>query len=215
MAVLSTHLAADAIIHIFEGLFDKMHWWHPLIYISFGLFFVVMISVTFLLKNRIYLPQTKIIPGGAQRRKHLILFLSNLDDLDELNKSNGIPEALTLTHNINDDIEKMKELKKRPTKLVWKWEMPLRAIKHHIETLTTLTIICSDKSLPQVHLFLNICRRLKIVSYRRFYWQKREIYCTLVEKNGGENKRRDFKSFDKEYEGFNFEDFNALSNAMA
>ena len=37
--------------------------------------------------------------------------------------------------------------------------MPLRAIYYHLGVLETVILVCSEESLRQVHLFLNICLR--------------------------------------------------------
>ena len=38
----------------------------------------------------------------------------------------------------------------------WRWEMPLRAIRHHIGRLRTVTLVCSPESMRQVHWFRQI-----------------------------------------------------------
>lgn len=50
----------------------------------------------------------------------------------------------------------------------WPWEMPLRAIKKHLDKLETVILICSWESLIQVHFFLDLCRHYPVLANRRF-----------------------------------------------
>src|SRR5207253_2024884 len=68
----------------------------------------------------------------------------------------GIPDGLILTGNMEADLEAMADYKQG--KPFWKWEMPLRAIKHHLGRLRTITLICSPESLTHVHWFGQIMR---------------------------------------------------------
>lgn len=104
----------------------------------------------------------------AEVRRHLILFLSFLGKDDdqvqlELAKTCGInPDLLKrLTFDsLYLDLEEM-VVWKNQGKPFWSWEMPLRAICWHRpgQTLQSVSLVCSDKSITQVQWFLDICRR--------------------------------------------------------
>ncbi len=219
IAVLSSHLAADAIINWLEELFHNQHWWHPILYISFIVFFVCMASCTYWLKNRIFFPYTKVLLNQeAERRKHLILFLSNLRG--DLKKSNGIPSGLTLTQDLDEDIEAIVKLKEE-TQRHWAWEMPLRALQHHNKTLETLTLVCSKESLEQSHWFLDIFGRYQIQfnNLQKVFLLVKEkgsdkFVETHLTKEANDKLEHLVEGDDKVYDGFNFEDFNELSQAM-
>lgn len=69
-----------------------------------------------------------------------------------------MPDGLNLGFTgLNADLEEMVRAKERPDKPVrWPWEMPLRGLRHHREGLKSVTLVCSELSLPQARLFANL-----------------------------------------------------------
>lgn len=171
-----------------------------------------MISVALLYRQRqtFFRPRTRYIRADIpKRRKHLILFLSNLDTKRlDFNDNNGVPEELTLTGKLDDDIEEMVRLKTRKGKPVrWIWEMPLRAIRHHLGKLEGVTIICSRESIEQVNWFLNICNRYETLKKVKFY----------VLKNKGCRRPALLDGSSETFSpdcGWDFESFDELSEAV-
>jgi hypothetical protein len=116
-------------------------------------------------------PHTKHLTiKTPEARKVLILFLSDLDESRE-SLTNGIPDWLKLSYNLEQDIREMERLKLSSDRLFWRWEMPLRAIRHHSMCLQKVIIVCSDRSILQVHWFAEACRKfdeLKEVTFEVF-----------------------------------------------
>jgi len=119
-------------------------------------------------RNAFFRPRTRYLRNETpEKRKHLILFLSNLNT-DKGKFNNGVPDGLTLSNDLDADIKRMEVLKDKKPPLYWSWEMPLRGFRHHFGVLQSMTIICSKQSIEQVHWFLDICRRydsLKDISF--------------------------------------------------
>jgi hypothetical protein len=59
----------------------------------------------------------------------------------------------TITGDLHHDMEVYTKKEKTESVYRWKWEMPLRAINHHVGKLESVTIVCSDKSIRQVGWF--------------------------------------------------------------
>ena len=156
-AVLSSNWAGDAIMKLLEH-YIKSGIWVILLRIGYIVFFAFMVILLWRQRNTFFRPRTRYLSNEtAEKRKHLVLFLSNLPK--SLEKYNGIPERLTLSQDINEDISVIEKFKESDPPLGWSWEMPLRSIRHHLGTLETVTLICSKESISQAHLFLNICNR--------------------------------------------------------
>lgn len=87
--------------------------------------------------------------------------------------------------------------------------MPLRGIRHHLETLElkTVTIVCSDKSIFQVNLFLDICKK---------YDQLKDITLYVLAKKANRIVlARMYPTTTIDFlQGFDFENLNGLSHAM-
>ena len=207
VTVLSANWAADALSDTFQI------WLHgdagrisPL-RAAYVIFFVLMVWLLYRQRGVFLRPHTRYyLPSEeAEKRKHLVLFLSVLPK--ELEKSNGIPKGLQLSQDINEDIRKIEALKKANQDPRWSWEMPLRAMCHHLGRLETATVICSKKSISQVKMFLEICRS---------YGQLNSISFFLLAQKSGRSElirlssQADFGSF----QGFDFESFDELSQAM-
>jgi hypothetical protein len=104
-------------------------------------------------RNAFFRPRTRYLRNETpEQRKHLILFLSNLNT-NKGKFNHGVPDGLTLSNDLNADIKKMEILKDNKQPLYWSWEMPLRGLNHHFGVLQSVTIICSKQSIEQVHWF--------------------------------------------------------------
>lgn len=95
----------------------------------------------------------------APLREHLVLFLSNLDLTHGEWGEGGIPRWLTLTQDLNADLDRMTQIKREDRRKQWTWEMPLRAVWHHAKQLATLTIVASPESITQLNWFCAILRQ--------------------------------------------------------
>ncbi len=181
---------------------------------GYALFFIIM--VYWLIRNRtkFFPPRTRRLKQATEKRKHLVLFLSNLPPV--FNKTAGVPEWLPLSEDIHPDIQKIESLKRKdPRRYRWQWEMPLRAIAHHLEkdnskedTLQTVTIICSKKSISQIKHFSTICTIYRQLQGKHFYLlaQKSENTSSLIPLSPA----IDITPF----QGYNFEDFDEIVSAM-
>lgn len=145
------------------------HFWGGMLY---WLAFVATSSLLFMHKDDLgavmQFPKQKSSP----RKKYLILFLSDLGDIEH---QDGVPKWLSEAQatdtqvqlsrletarplpDINADLGKLIEIKQKNPKQRWSWEMPMRAIRHHIGTLEQVTVVCSPRSLEQAHWFFTLC----------------------------------------------------------
>jgi hypothetical protein len=206
LTVLGSHFAADAIMDTFEEWSHGNESVFLLIKVCYLIFFIGMVYLLVRQKDILFRPRTRYLSNEeAEVREHLVLFLSNLPA--NLEKSDGIPEGLHLSQDINKDIKTMENLKQSLHPVQWVWEMPLRAICHHLENLKTLTLICSKESISQVSLFVNICTRYRIKGLEKIFLlaqeDSRPQIINLMEKNSL-----------SDLHGFNFQSFDELSQAM-
>ena len=175
IAILSANLASNVIWEAFNiwvgGEKYNISCWRVILHVSFCILFVLLVVQLYRNRNKFFPPRTKRFSNkDAEKRKHLFLFLSTSSP--DIEKTNGIPDKLKLLFkNITEDLEIMKKAKKsKGNRVQWNWEMPLRAISHHLKMpLETITLICSEKSLKQAHLFLNICRKYNELNNIHFY----------------------------------------------
>ncbi len=171
------------------------------LYISIFLGSVILL---FRQRDAFFRPRTRYLRNETpEKRRHLILFLSNLNT-DKGKFNNGVPDGLTLSNGLNADIKRMEVLKDKKPRLYWSWEMPLRGLRHHFGVLQSLTIICSQRSIGQVHWFLNICKR---------YDPLKDITYFLLVKSPTELISSPFGALDSA-RGWDFESFDELSDAM-
>ena len=112
---------------------------------------------------------------------------------------------MALSGDLNNDIEEMVRFKK--TNHPWRWEMPLRGIRHHLQNniLKTVTFVCSNVSVEQVHWFKNFCGRYPEMTDITFYNLLKTHPKFVISSS---------ESFKKE-QGWNFESFDELSEAMS
>ena len=209
MVVLSSAWFADSVREGFEALRVCMGWsgW------GFGLFYFVILvaSVYWLFQTRktLFQPRTRRLEENTQpeQRQHLVLFLSNLNPKFFKEDSQGIPEWLEISGDINKDLEAMKTLKEEDSFKKWQWEMPLRAIRHHIGTLQQVVLVCSEESMQQAHWFYNIAQRYPVFQDVKFM--------ILLNVPSGPAQLDHYTGQKKELkDGWKFEEFNSQARAM-
>ena len=221
ITVLSSNLAANAVEETLELWANGKMGVVSYLRIGYIAFFAGMVALLCLKRLNFFHPRTRrLSKEKTEKRKHLVLFLSNLPS-DQV-ENEGVPKELKLTQDINKDIEEIERLKQKDPPVKWQWEMPLRAIRHHLETLETVTVICSKESILQVNLFLKICKNYTPLEKMNFYVLAQESGCTeliCVSSPPDTNplKYYDFESFKKRadsLQGYNFEDFNEIVDIM-
>lgn len=151
-------------------------------------------------------------------KNHLILFLSELYFTPaQLVSNGGLPEWLDLTDDIYEDLCLMAAWKQADKRCVWRWEMPLRAIREHIKIeknskkLKTVTLLCSPESLPQLEFFYKVFQRyndFQGVTFQLFASSSNISHLITI------TDRTDFNQLLRNYQGWEFEDFNKLSIAL-
>ncbi len=201
VAIISANLASAAVWEFLKP--DRVSLCHVILYIAV---FMAVVIVVYWKKRSFFRPRTRMLSNEtAEQRKHLILFLSNLPPKD----NEGIPEGLTLSfQSLEADIKYL--VGKKAENIRWSWEMPLRAIRHHLTVLESVIVVCSEKSVRQVHCFLNICKK-----YREF---DNICFYVLVQKG----KKADILSPDlpcsadklADFQGWDFESFDELSRGI-
>ena len=202
VAILVTNLACSAVWETFEiwatgktGIISKSR-------IAYVLFFFVMVWILYERRHAFFRPRTRYLADEVpEPKKHLILFLSNLD-LTKSTFHGGVPEGLNLSNDLEQDIKAI-ELHKK-THSFWRWEMPLRGIRTHLGVLETVTLVCSRKSVEQKHWFLEICNRYEQLKNVTFYLLVRgQPYLVPASSEVLDSAK-----------GFDFESFDELSDAM-
>ena len=223
IAILSANLASNVIWDVFNiwanGKKSDISFWNIILHVSFCILFVSLVVKFYRNRNKFFPPRTRRFANKeAEKRKHLFLFLSTISP--EIEETSGIPNKLKLLfRNIAEDLEIMKKAKEpkvpKENRVKWNWEMPLRAINHHLGMLETTTLICSKDSRKQVHLFLNICRKYDELSNVRFSLLLQER-CKLKHLDiAFTNNVNDFKSDEfSQFDGLDFERFDELTNAF-
>lgn len=224
IAILSANLASNVIWEAFNiwagGEKYNISCWGVILHVSFCILFVSLVVKLYRNRNKFFPPRTRRFANKeAEKRKHLFLFLSTIPP--EIEETNGIPDKLKLPfRNIAEDLEIMKKAKEpkepKENEIKWNWEMPLRAINHHLKMpLETITLICSEKSLKQAHLFLNICRKYNELNNISFYilLQKK---CKLKHLDVAFiDHANDFKYEEfSDFQGLDFESFDKLTEAF-
>ena len=212
VVMLSSNLAASAIMDT-VGLWSR----GETVDISYPrILYIAIFTGSFIelyrRRDAIFRPHTRLLAKEpAERRRHLVLFLSNLPK--DLEKIEGIPPQLKLSGDLDQDIDSMVILKNHKPSIKWQWEMPLRAIRHHLGVLQTVTLICSAESpvttcsMAQAHLFLNICKRYRVLEDIKYF--------LLIRQKGRAEllqalELRETTSF----QGWDFEGFDELSRAV-
>ena len=143
------------------------------------------------------------------KKKILVLFLSKIQP--DLEKTGGMPNDYTILSfkNLTRDLEVIKEMKDTK-KIRWLWEMPLRAIAHHLPKLQKIIVVCSEGNISQGKLFHDICRR----------WdgdfKGKSIYLLAKQKESERPVLLDYQNYpaSNECEGWDFENFDEITEAL-
>lgn len=175
---------------------------------SYLAFFIVALILLIKQRSAFFMPRTRFMKSEIpEKKQHLVLFLSKLNTTHPLSDKDGVPAGITLEGNFKDDLEKLVEYKERNKPLKWEWEMPLRAVQHHVgakSKLKTITIVCSPESILQVGWFQNVLRK---------YGELASVKVQILVKN--DNEPALVASYDKSvHEGWDFEAFDELSIAL-
>jgi len=183
-----------------KGEFSLSRWFYIL-------FFLVSVMLLYHQRKSFFKPRTRYLRDeNPEPRKHLVLFLSNLDT-QKGTYNEGVPEGLTLSGCLESDIQKMEELKSKNPPLRWPWEMPLRAIRHHLPKLESITLVCSHKSILQVKWFCEICNKYDEI--------KNNINLFILAKNKDkQTKLFKFQDQISSENGLDFESFDELSDSI-
>lgn len=201
LVALSSHWAAHAIEHSIDAICGHANIGLSGIRLFYIIFFLIMVVILIKVRTAFFRPRTRYMRGETpEKREHLIIYLSDLIMNDQ--SKEGIPSGITIEGDFKKDLVKLVEYKK--THHPWRWEMPLRAIKHHLGKLKSITLICSDKSILQVGLFQNILKK---------YHQLNDVQIQLLIKH--HNKPLLVSKYDdRQHKSWNFEEFDDLSNAL-
>ena len=143
--------AADGLKEAFEGWMKRevVQGWMAATRTAYVVLFVAAAAWLYRMRNRFFQPRTRFLRNESpEQREHLVLFLSNLDTRRGT-FDNGVPAGITLTDDLEQDLEILVAWKRDHP--YWPWEMPLRGIRHHLGRLKTITIICSPQSTRHVH----------------------------------------------------------------
>ena len=172
--VLGGNLAANSIAESLELWAKGENTSVSFLKVGYIIFFAAMVVWFYKVRPILFRPRTRFLRDieSPEKREHLVLFLSDLD-LQRGKYIDGVPEGITLSGDIDKDISAMEAYKK--SNLPWRWEMPLRAIRHHLGRLKTITIICSPESIQQVPWFGDILKkyeRLHLVTVQVLAKQK-------------------------------------------
>lgn len=205
VVILSGNLAASA----FWEILNSWSCWttenFPLRNLSLIAFFCAMVAVLYLQRGKFFLIHT--LAEKAEPRRHLILFLSLLPP--KLAAAGGAPEQIALTGNLDNDLKILESHKLGASPVFWSWEMPLRAIRHHLQKLESLTVVCSKESQRQADLFFHICCEYQQLKHLRFYLlAQRHNLPGLLEITPVS------LPVIYAYEGWNFEDFHDLQRGF-
>jgi len=204
--VLSAGLATESFLVIFKHLSKDNLIYGRTLKIFYIVFFFCMAYLWYRQRNTFFRPRTRYLANdkNPEKREHLVLFLSNIKD--ELLEFHGIPQVYNLSPDIHADVQMFNKLKRGNSSIYnWSWEMPLRAIEYHSEVLRSITFVCSNKSIKQLHLFFDICRNYKQLNNTTYYTQIKDSN-TLMQ-----------LSVDTAFnnlQGLDFEDFDQLSRAL-
>ncbi|MGA2402985.1 MAG: hypothetical protein ABSG91_14975, partial [Syntrophobacteraceae bacterium] len=129
LAVLSANWAAQAIYESVQFATSGQGVSISYLRLFYAVLFLVSVSLLYIQRHNLFLPRTRYFRNDdAEKREHLVLFLSNIRK--DLEAAGGIPDGLTLSGGIETDIREIESFKiGKPN---WPWEMPIRAIRHHL-----------------------------------------------------------------------------------
>jgi hypothetical protein len=146
-------------------------------------------------------PYNRSKTKSYNRVKHLVLILSMADEA--LTKKYKKCQCGNLKAFLNKLLKE--NTKKKQDGKIWNWEMPLIAINHHKKSLKAVTLVCSKKieevkgSIDQVEEFYNICKKYSKIKF-----------FVAAQKPGYSPELLELPKDIKEYDGFDFNDFDRL-----
>ena len=179
-------------------------------------------------------PQTRDLRSQTcPHRPHLVLFLSpEVADVSNgpavhkdgklhfLSRSANIDTMVNFTESVAKNLDVLDKIEREESrknmKVRWRWEMPLRGIAYQIgrqdsPKLETVTLVCSEKSLPQAHLFANVMREFLGETA-----PAPKLQLLLCNDSGVRIESLDLASPQESAPelGWDFEDFNALIDGL-
>jgi len=193
--------------------------------IMFVAVFLGLLRFLYKIRAAFFRPLTRSLRAEkADKRSHLVIFLSNLWELNGESIKEGVPNLFKMTENVDTDLanwtlakRKIKEeikhskskdlnLEKKARQLTWSWEMPLRAIVHHLGKLVSVTIVCSPESFRQAGAFLTIVRHYPSLKEKPF---------SILGLEDNHPRLVRYDEFSASImSGINFENFDKLSEAL-
>lgn len=204
----TVHWAAGGTMELLNGWVQHGHFDFRLAGINVVYLALCIASFRWLysLRRVLFRPRTRLLRNESpEKRQHLVMFLSNLP-MATGSFLNGVPKEVTLTGELETDLKALVNQKEQ-TGLRWPWERPLRSIQHHLGALQTVTILCSDESIRQVHWFGEVVGHydaLRQVTLRVFIHRPHDppsfIACPTMQQTQG---------------GWDFEHFDELSGAVS
>lgn len=202
------HWAAIDIHHTVEPLWHGD--WPEISLTAISLFYLLLFVAAawwlYSLRLDFEPPHTRYfrVDSRPRQREHLVLFLSriNLQSFPD-----GVPADIGLTGDFAKDLELLdaRQMTSEP-KSKWTWEMALRGIAHHVPTLKSVTIVCSNESLLQLDLFLTLLSRYETLN---------TVRRKLLANDGGRGRVIDCTPRPENVTGWDFEQFDVLSNGLA
>ncbi len=180
----------------------------------YGAVFFTAVVCLYTLRRHFFYPRTRALHTEKQdqleQREYLVLFLSNLPESPSELRG-ALHPILELSGDLEKDLEQMAQRKRADSEARrWQWEMPLRGIWHHCKPpgkLKAIVLICSDKSVAQVHWFARILRELYAAHFK-------EIELHLLKKQRDSAVLIRCPDSPVQEGGWGFEDFDDLSRAL-
>jgi hypothetical protein len=202
--LLGGHWAADALREGFEIWIRGEEVTFSFVNFVYIVFFFVVVVWFYRVRHTILQPRTRFLHDREipEKREHLVLFLSELD-LTKGRYSDGVPEGATLSGDLDIDIAALEAHKKSNPH--WRWEMPLRAIRHHMGRLKTIVLVCSPESIKQVHWFRQLLGRYSTLA---------NVSVWVLSKENGKPTLIDCPTTPLSSGGLSFDSFDELSSGM-
>lgn len=206
VAVLSGNMAATVLYESVNN-YRSGFWSFSYFYSAYVLIFVLSVVGLYHLRGQFMRPRTRIIGRNkTEERSHIVFFVSKLSDT--IVKSQGIPAGVEISSDLPADIRKITELKLANNMPFWPWEMILRGLNQHWNTIAGATFICSEDSIKQVHLIVNICSKYKFPRLPRFYLLVKDTIA------GYDLVPLSAPCSEVQFKGIDFEDFDELAVAL-
>jgi len=202
--ILGGNLAANAIGEALELWETGASSRFSFLKFSYVIFFAATVFWFYKVRPVIFRPRTRFLRDieSPAEREHLVLFLSGLD-LEKGSYVDGVPKGIVLSGDIDRDISAL-EVHKRSNP-PWRWEMPLRAIRHHVGKLKSITFICSPDSIKQAPLLYGILKKYQCLDAPSIQ---------ILAKDGNRPVLVRAAEISQRVDGWEFERFDQLSEAL-